>query len=144
MKYFKEYESSNHKFIIEVQSQPSDSVINDELYIVYQVETYLESREKIGASSVFGYQIEEEIQKHKEYAESYISRLYHKDKNHNEIILMNLGFKPKEQTPSCATCFYSKNGKTSCDRHLNPVKPDYSKGVECAHNNYAHYVKYEK
>lgn len=41
--------------------------------------------------------------------------------------------------PSCSTCYYSKNGKTTCDRHLNKIKPDYSKGVECAYNNYAHY-----
>jgi len=41
--------------------------------------------------------------------------------------------------PSCLTCYYSRNGKRSCDRHLNKLKPDYSKGVECYYNNYAHY-----
>ena len=41
--------------------------------------------------------------------------------------------------PSCLTCYYSGNGKHSCDRHMNKLKPDYSKGVECYYNNYAHY-----
>lgn len=41
--------------------------------------------------------------------------------------------------PSCQTCYYSGNGKHSCDRHVNKLQPDYSKGVECAYNNHAHY-----
>ena len=41
--------------------------------------------------------------------------------------------------PSCLDCYYSGNGKHSCDRHMNKLKPDYSKGVECYYNNYAHY-----
>ncbi len=40
---------------------------------------------------------------------------------------------------SCLSCYYSNNGKSSCDRHLNKLKPDYSKGVECVSNNFAHY-----
>lgn len=46
--------------------------------------------------------------------------------------------------PSCGTCYYSGNGKHSCDRHVNELKPDYSKGVECAYNNYIHYRPYKK
>jgi uncharacterized protein YdaT len=48
-------------------------------------------------------------------------------------------YKLTDNVKSCNTCFYSQNGKTSCDRHVNPIKPDYSKGVECAANNYIHY-----
>lgn len=45
--------------------------------------------------------------------------------------------------PSCQDCFYSKGGKHSCDRHLNKVKPDYSKGVECYYNDFAHFKPYK-
>ena len=47
---------------------------------------------------------------------------------------------------SCVDCVYSNNGETSCFRHMSYAKPkiDYSKGTECAHNNYVHYLKYEK
>lgn len=45
---------------------------------------------------------------------------------------------------SCNTCLYSKGGKTSCNRHLNKIKPDYSKGVECFHNGMIHYRPYEE
>jgi len=44
---------------------------------------------------------------------------------------------------SCQNCFYSKGGKHSCDRHLNKIKPDYSKGVECYYNNFAHFKPYQ-
>lgn len=45
--------------------------------------------------------------------------------------------------PSCQDCFYSKGGRHSCDRHLNKVKPDYSKGVECYCNDFAHFKPYK-
>lgn len=44
---------------------------------------------------------------------------------------------------SCDTCYYSGGGKHSCDRHLNKLKPDYTKGIECAYNNYAHYRSFD-
>ncbi len=49
-----------------------------------------------------------------------------------------------EAIPSCSTCVYSKGGKTSCFRHMDYAKPkiDYSKGVECDKNGFAHYLKY--
>ena len=40
---------------------------------------------------------------------------------------------------NCFTCLYSSSFKHSCNRHLHDIKPDYSKGVECAYNDYVHY-----
>lgn len=52
--------------------------------------------------------------------------------------------KDSSGSPSCSTCYYSSNGKHSCDRHMNAQKPDYSKGVECFYNNLAHYRPFDK
>ena len=49
----------------------------------------------------------------------------------------------KNYSPSCQTCYYSDNGERPCNRHLNKLKPDYLKGVECALNNYIHYRPFE-
>ena len=38
--------------------------------------------------------------------------------------------KKDEVVPGCSSCLYWFAGWT-CDRHLNKVKPDYSKGSEC-------------
>jgi hypothetical protein len=45
---------------------------------------------------------------------------------------------------SCGTCHYSSNGKHGCNRLMDYAKPkiDLSKGVECAHNDYVHYLKF--
>lgn len=45
---------------------------------------------------------------------------------------------------SCCDCQYSKNGKTSCFRHMEYASPkiDLSKGAECVYNGYAHYLKF--
>lgn len=51
--------------------------------------------------------------------------------------------KSNEEKPSsldaamCQTCYYSSNGKHNCDRHINKLQPDYSKGRGC--NNNEHY-----
>jgi hypothetical protein len=46
--------------------------------------------------------------------------------------------------PSCGTCHYSRNGRYPCGRMLDNMLPkiDISKGVECAHNNFVHYLKF--
>jgi hypothetical protein len=50
----------------------------------------------------------------------------------------------KDYSPSCQTCYYSKNGERPCDRHLNSLKPNYNKGVECALNNFIHYRNFDE
>jgi hypothetical protein len=92
MRYFKKFEFQNHEFMIKVAEVKTESEGKTPCDMVYEIETYTESLEMIKTSMVKGYELEEEIQKHVDHAESYISKLYHKDKNYNEIILMNLGF----------------------------------------------------
>jgi len=45
---------------------------------------------------------------------------------------------------SCVSCHYSGNGAHGCNRLMNGVTPkiDKSKGVECAHNGYVHYLPF--
>lgn len=45
---------------------------------------------------------------------------------------------------TCVDCHYSDNGAHGCNRLMKGVKPkiDKSKGVECAHNGYVHYLPY--
>lgn len=60
-----------------------------------------------------------------------------------ENIQPSVAVENTKNVKSCATCFYSNNGVTSCNRHVNEIKPDYSKGVECAHNNFIHYKPFK-
>lgn len=52
--------------------------------------------------------------------------------------------KRNEAIAWCGDCHYSSNGNHGCNRLMNDVSPkiDVSKGVECAHNNYVHYLKF--
>jgi predicted protein tyrosine phosphatase len=51
----------------------------------------------------------------------------------------------KKAIDSCTTCHYSGNGQHSCNRLMDYVRPkiDVSKGVECAHNGYVHYLNHK-
>jgi hypothetical protein len=45
---------------------------------------------------------------------------------------------------TCSDCHYSSNGVHGCNRLMDYVTPkiDLSKGAECAHNRYVHYLKF--
>ena len=47
-------------------------------------------------------------------------------------------------TGSCVSCHYSGNGAHGCNRLMDGATPkiDKSKGVECAHNGYSHYLPF--
>ena len=44
---------------------------------------------------------------------------------------------------SCGSCHYSDNGNHGCNRLMKGVEPeiDITKGIDCAYNDYAHYLK---
>ena len=51
-----------------------------------------------------------------------------------------------ERIVYCTDCHYSKNGTTSCFRHMDYAFPkiDLSKGAEFSGNGHIHYLKYQK
>lgn len=65
-----------------------------------------------------------------------MSRLLRKKRDKKIIIMESI------LNRTCVDCHYSGNGTHGCNRLMKGIEPeiDKSKGVECAHNGFVHYL----